>query len=45
MEKNKGIPPMEDYGSSDVNDVQDAGQESNAADQTAFDQSADANTG
>ena len=45
MKKDKGIPPMEDYGSSDVDDVQDPGQESNAADQTAFDQSADANTG
>ena len=45
MEKNKGIPPMEDYGSSDVDDVHDTGQGSNAAGQTAFDQPQDANAG
>jgi hypothetical protein len=45
MEKNTGIPPMEDYGSSDVDDVHDVGQESNAGGRTAFDQAQDANAG
>ncbi len=45
MEKNTGIPPMEDYGSSDVDDVHDVGQESNARGRTAFDQAQDANAG
>jgi hypothetical protein len=45
MEKNTGIPPMEDYGSSDVDDVHDAGQGSDAGGSTAFDQAQDANAG
>lgn len=45
MEKNKGIPPMEDYGSSDVDDVHDTGQESDAGGRTAFDHAQDANAG
>lgn len=48
MEKNSGIPPMEDYGSSDVEDVHDAGVGSGAGrgkGRTAFDQPADANAG
>ena len=45
MEKNTGIPPMEDYGSSDVDDVHDVGQGSGAGGETAFDQPADANAG
>jgi hypothetical protein len=43
MEKNKGIPPMEDYGSSDVDDVHDTGQGSEVRNRTAFDQAPDAN--
>jgi len=45
MEKNTGIPPMEDYGSSDVDDVHDTGQGSDAGGRTAFDQAQDANAG
>jgi hypothetical protein len=45
MDKNTGIPPVEDYGSSDVDDVHDVGQESDAGGRTAFDQAPDANAG
>ena len=45
MEKKTGIPPMEDYGSSDVEDVHDVGQESDVGGGTAFDQVQDANAG
>ena len=45
MENDTGIPPIEDYGSSDLDDVHDAGTGSDAGGQTAFDQPADANAG
>jgi len=45
MEKNTGIPPMEDYGSSDVEDVHDVGTGQGSGGQTAFDQPGEANAG
>ncbi|HST05420.1 MAG TPA: hypothetical protein VLQ48_11895 [Chloroflexia bacterium] len=41
MKDNTGIPPMEDYGTSDVDDVRTLGEES----RTAFDQPEDTYAG